>query len=161
MASSQGELTLGWGGSRERDPAPAPPPESVAPDEPLPDWLARLSPDDLRRVVSLARERRPLVFLVDARARWNLVRPRLPLAGFDAVDFHDQADGDFRIIAFSDTGPRELEHLMKCLRQTRPPRAAACERIRWSGPELSALARRGERAGCDAPSVVSVAEKNS
>lgn len=156
--SGQGELRLDWTGSSEGDPAPRPEPELGIP---IPDWLGRLSPEDRRRVASLARERRPLVFLVDARARWNLVRPRLPLAGFDVVDFRDQPEGDFQIVAFSDGLPRELDHLLKCLRQTRPPRAAACERIPWSGSELAALARRGGGMGSGAPPIAPVAEKNS
>lgn len=101
------------------------------------------------------------MFLVDARARWNLVRPRLPLAGFDVLDFRDQPDGDFQIIAFSDSLPRESDHLLKCLRQTLPPRAAACQRIVWSGSGFAASVLREETVGCGVPSQGAVAEKNS
>jgi len=160
MVSRQGELALGWGGFPERDSATDPSSEPPL-DEPIPDWLRRLSPEDRRQVACLARERRPLVFLVDARARWNLVRPRLPLAGFDVLDFRDQPDGDFQIVAFSDSQPRESDHVLKCLRQTHPPRAAACQRILWSGSGFAASVLREEATGGGAPSEGPVAEKNS
>ena len=93
-------------------------------------------------MASLAWERRPLVFLIDARDRWKLVRPRLPLAGFDVLDFQDQPDGDFKILVPSDLSSRELQHLLKCLRQSRSPRAVVCEPMGCTGRVLATLARR-------------------
>ena len=121
-------------------PTPSPEPDPVV-EGPAPDWLMRLGAEDRRRVVGLARERRPLVFLIDDRARWSLVVPRLPLAGFDPIDFQDAPDGDLRILAPADASLREVEHLLKCLREARPPRAAACERMAWTGTRLAAWAR--------------------
>ena len=154
--SGQFDLALDWTGSR--DPDPGAPADSSGP---APDWWSRLDPSDRRRVAGLARERRALVFLVDDRTRWSLVLPRLPLAGFDALDFQDQPDGDFRIIAFSDTPVRELEHLLKCLRQTRPPRAVACERIAWTGRALASLAHPKQVVPMETPPCPGSAEKNS
>lgn len=141
-------------------PAPAPEPDPVV-EGPVPDWLTRLRPEDRRRVVGLARERRPLVFLIDDRARWSLVVPRLPLAGFDPVDFQDVPDGDIRILAPADASPKELEHLLKCLRQARPPRAAACEKVGWTGVRLAAFARAVEPVASEIVPGPPVARKNS
>ena len=156
-SSGQGEFILDWSRSPE--------PGSLEPSDlegSSPDWLQRLTPEDRRRVASLAWERRPLVFLIDARARWNLVRPRLPLAGFDVLDFQDQPDGDFQIMVPSDISSRELQHLLKCLRQTRPPRAVVCERMPCTGRGLASLARLEESAGVVVPLASSPAvEKNS
>ena len=159
-APGQGELTLQWGAVHPAEPEPQPS-AWAAGGPPRPEWLLRLHPDDRRRVASLAWERRPLVFLVDAKARWTLVRPRLPLAGFDAVDFRDQPDGDYQILAPSDTSARELQHLLRCLRETRPPRAAACERIAWTGRELAALAHCEDLAGAGVHPEVASVQKNS
>lgn len=145
-SSGQGEFALDW--------ARSPEPETPSPPDvqgPKPEWLLRLSPEDRQRVASLAWERRPLVFLIDARARWNLVRPRLPLAGFDVLDFQDQPDGDFKILVPSDIPARELQHLLKCLRQTLPPRAVVCERMACTGRGLASLARREDSAGISVP----------
>jgi len=105
----------------------------------VPDWLPRLRPGDLRRIARDAREGHPLVFLVDARDHWSLLEPRLPLAGFDPVDFDAAPEGDLRLVIFSDTPTRRLEHLLKCLRQTRTVRAVVCDRITLTGPRLAAL----------------------
>lgn len=145
-SSGQGEFILDW--SRSPEPGPQ---STAAAEGPRPDWLLRLTPEDRRRVASLAWERRPLVFLIDARARWNLVRPRLPLAGFDVLDFQDQPDGDFQIQVPSDISSRELQHLLKCLRQTRPPRSVVCERMSCTGRELGSLARREDSVEIDVP----------
>ena len=156
-SSGQGEFLLDWGRSQEPEARSLPDVEG-----PSPDWLLRLSPEDRRRVASLAWEQRPLVFLIDARARWNLVRPRLPLAGFDVLDFQDQPDGDFKILVPSDISSRELQHLLKCLRQTLPPRAVVCERMACTGRGLASLARREGAAGVAVPLASSPAvEKNS
>ncbi len=126
-----------------------------------PDWLVRLGAEDRRRVAILGRERRALVFLIDERAHWSLVVPRLPLAGFDPIDFQDAPDGDFRILAPADASPRELEHLLKCLREARPPRAVACERLVWTGTRLAAWARATDLINADAGSNRPAAQKNS
>ncbi|MCX6860128.1 MAG: hypothetical protein NTX70_07880 [Verrucomicrobia bacterium] len=156
-SSEQGEFPLDWGRFPE--------PETLSPPDvqgAKPEWLLRLSPEDRRRVASLAWEQRPLVFLIDARARWNLVRPRLPLAGFDVLDFQDQPDGDFQIQVPSDISSRELQHLLKCLRQTRPPRSVVCERMSCTGRELGTLARREDPVEIDVPLASSPSvEKNS
>jgi len=156
-SSEQGEFPLDWGRSPE--------PETLSPPDDQgakPEWLLRLSPEDRRRVASLAWEQRPLVFLIDARARWNLVRPRLPLAGFDVLDFQDQPDGDFQIQVPSDISSRELQHLLKCLRQTRPPRSVVCERMSCTGRELGFLARREDSVKIHVPLASSPSmEKNS
>jgi len=154
----QGELPLAWGAASELESQSAlKPPLNTA----CPEWLSRLRPEDRRRVASLAWEQRPLVFLVDARTRWSLVRPRLPLAGFDAVDFRDQPDGDFQIMVPSDTSVRELQYLLGCLRQTRPPRVVACDRIPWTGRELAALARLDDGRAALLPSQLQSTDKNS
>ncbi len=156
--SRQGELPLAWGAVSESALESAlKPPLNTA----CPEWLSRLRSEDRRRVASLAWEQRPLVFLVDARSRWSLVRPRLPLAGFDALDFRDQPDGDFQIMVPSDTSVRELQHLLGCLRQAHPPRAVACERMAWTGRELAALARQDDGVTALLPSQLRSAEKNS
>lgn len=156
-SSGQGDFFLAW--ARPPEPEAS---SSDAVEGPSPEWLLRLTPEDRRRVASLAWERRPLVFLIDARARWNLVRPRLPLAGFDVLDFQDQPDGDFQIQVPSDIPSRELQHLLKCLRQTRPPRSVVCERMACTGRELGTLARREDSVEIDVPLASSPSvEKNS
>lgn len=156
--SRQGELPLAWAVVSESALESAlKPPLNTA----CPEWLSRLRSEDRRRVASLAWEQRPLVFLVDARSRWSLVRPRLPLAGFDALDIRDQPDGDLQIMVPSDTSVRELQHLLGCLRQAHPPRAVACERMAWTGRELAALARQDDGVTALLPSQLRSAEKNS
>ena len=126
-----------------------------------PDWLVCLGAEDRRRVAILGRERRALVFLIDERARWSLVVPRLPLAGFDPIDFRDAPDGDFRILAPAEASPRELEHLLKCLRQARPPRAVACERMGWTGAQLTVLACAVDRLAMEIEPSRPASQKNS
>lgn len=156
--SGQGELPLAWGAASEpgRHPAIEPPSNTDRPE-----WLSWLRPEDRRRVASLAWEPRPLVFLVDARTRWSLVRPRLPLAGFDVLDFQDQPDGDFRIMVPSDISVGELRHLLGCLRRTRPPRVVTCERMVWTGGEVSAMARLDDAAAGSPPAHPLSRPKNS
>lgn len=148
--SSQGELVLGGISCAPADPAAFPDPVDEACAD-VPDWLRRLDPADRLRVAGLARDGRPLVFLVDARARWNLMQPRLPVAGFDPVDFERAPEGDLRIVAFSDTPVRSVEHLLRCLHRTRFGRAVVCDRIGVTGPRLSVLARGTTVAGSRTP----------
>lgn len=156
-SSRQGEFLLDWAGASEPQTPPL-----LAPETPSPEWLQRLSPEDRRHVASLAWERRPLVFLIDARDRWKLVRPRLPLAGFDVLDFQDQPDGDFKILVPSDLSSRELQHLLKCLRQSRSPRAVVCEPMGCTGRVLATLARRENSIGGEvSPVQKPAAGKNS
>lgn len=137
-APDQPELGLGWPGLSGPPPRmPAGGTDDTGCD--APDWLPRLRPGDLRRVARNAREGHPLVFLVDARDHWSLLEPRLPLAGFDPVDFEAAPQGDLRVVVFSDTPTRRLEHLLRCLRQTRIVRAVVCDRIAMTGPGLAAL----------------------
>ena len=141
-------------------PTPTPDPDPVV-EGPGPDWLMHLCPQDRRRVVGLARERRPLVFRIDDRARWSLVLPRLAVAGFDPIDFRDSPDGDLRILVPADASPRELEHLLKCVRQARPPRAVTCERIGWTGAQLAVLARAVDCLAAEIEPSRAASQKNS
>jgi len=141
----QPELDLRWPGF----PGPIPRmPPGQHPDtgSVAPGWLQRLRPGDLRRVARNARDGNPLVFLVDARDHWSLLEPRLPLAGFDPVDFEEAPEGDLRLVVFTDTPSRRLEHLLKCLRQTRIVRAVVCDRIAMTGPGLAALVSPADTA---------------
>jgi hypothetical protein len=84
------------------------------------------------------------------------------LAGFDVLDFQDQPDGDFKILVPSDLSSRELQHLLKCLRQSRSPRAVVCEPMGCTGRVLATLARRENFIGGEvSPVQKPAAGKNS
>jgi len=138
-APATGQLVLALGGNGPDRPGAsgvvAPAPGDVAPE-----WLSRLRGVDLRRAARSASDGRPLVFLVDARGHWSLLEPRLPPAGFDPIDFEQAPDGDLRFVAFADTSPGSVDHLLQCLRRSGSGRAVVCDRLALTGPRLAALA---------------------
>lgn len=106
--------------------------DAVGPEE-VPAWVGWL--DDRTRVsaASLARERRPLLFLVDPRNRWHLVEPRLRIAGLDASDLEDRPEGEFRMVVAADTDPLDVANLLRIFRGLRPPRSVVTERVAAEG----------------------------
>ena len=147
------ELPLDWSGSAAPVPAlgsgPTTPVDGSGAVPSAPDWVGRLDGPTAAAAAALARERRPLLFLVDDRNRWHLVEPRLRIAGLDASDLADRPEGEFRMVVPADADAADVAHLLRTFRELRPPRPVVTERMAADSASVAGWfgGRRNEGGG--------------
>jgi hypothetical protein len=119
---------------------PHPAPVSVEPKPPAQaelDLLRHLGTSDRQHAGRMCREDRPLVLLRTPRNRWFLVRPRLPIAGYDECDFAETGEGELFLVIAADVSASDAKRVITAL--TRSGRTFTVERLGSGLAQLGSL----------------------